>query len=231
MGSRCLRRWLNRPLRDQAVLNSRYDCIDALLNNNLYENVRESMRSVGDIAAITPPSRINTGGLSIIARCNKARNSGCSPILSANWSIPKQPVPAICACSTGKTANVSRNTSKSRGRADFNATRELIRSNPEFLALLQRAIIDNPPVLIRDGGVIAAGYNQQLDELRHLSQNANQYLIDMESREKGNTGIATLRIKYNRVHGYYIEIPRSQSLATKGISDTCSTTRCLPPVI
>ena len=65
--------------------------------------------------------------------------------------------------------------------------------------------------MIRDGGVIAYGYNQELDDLRNLSQNANQFLLDMENREKENTGIATLRIKYNRVHGYYIEIPRSQS--------------------
>ncbi|MCK5353928.1 MAG: DNA mismatch repair protein MutS, partial [Methyloprofundus sp.] len=95
--------------------------------------------------------------------------------------------------------------------AEINVLASRMGEQPEFLALLQRAIIDNPPVLIRDGGVIAAGYNQELDDLRELSQNANQFLIDMENREKENTGIATLRIKYNRVHGYYIEIPRSQS--------------------
>jgi DNA mismatch repair protein MutS len=77
---------------------------------------------------------------------------------------------------------------------------------PALLALLQQAIVENPPVLIRDGGVIAAGYNQELDELRNLSQNADQFLLDMESRERAETGINTLKVNYNRVHGYYIEI-------------------------
>jgi len=61
-------------------------------------------------------------------------------------------------------------------------------------------------VLIRDGGVIAPGYNLDLDDLRHLSQNADQFLIDMETREKAATGITNLKVNYNRVHGYYIEI-------------------------
>lgn len=183
MGSRCLRRWLNRPLRDQAVLNSRYDCIDALLNNNLYENVRESMRSVGDIERIS--SRVAL----------KSARPRDLLVLRDTFAV----LPVLQAQIAGT------------GCLGIDQLADKIGEQPEFLALLQRAIIDNPPVLIRDGGVIAAGYNQQLDELRHLSQNANQYLIDMESREKGNTGIATLRIKYNRVHGYYIEIPRSQS--------------------
>ena len=81
-----------------------------------------------------------------------------------------------------------------------------IGEQPELLNLLQCAIIENPPVLIRDGGVIASGYNQALDELRDLSQNADQFLIDMENREKAATGISTLKVNYNRVHGYYIEI-------------------------
>ncbi|GFO72608.1 DNA mismatch repair protein MutS [Bathymodiolus japonicus methanotrophic gill symbiont] len=183
MGSRCLRRWLNRPLRDQALLNSRYDCIDALLNNNLYADVRESMRSVGDIERIS--SRVAL----------KSARPRDLLVLRDTFAI----LPALQAQITGT------------GCLGIEQLSGKIGDQPDFLALLQRAIIDNPPVLIRDGGVIAAGYNQQLDELRDLSQNANQYLIDMENREKESTGIATLRIKYNRVHGYYIEIPRSQS--------------------
>ena len=66
-------------------------------------------------------------------------------------------------------------------------------------------------MLIRDGGVIASGYNQELDDLRHLSQNADQFLIDMEKREKAATGITTLKVNYNRVHGYYIEISHLHS--------------------
>jgi DNA mismatch repair protein MutS len=89
--------------------------------------------------------------------------------------------------------------------------REQIAEHPELLSLLRKAIVDNPPVLIRDGGVIAAGYHPELDELRNLSQNADQFLVDMELREKATTGISNLKVNYNRVHGYYIEISHLHS--------------------
>jgi DNA mismatch repair protein MutS len=183
MGSRCLRRWLNRPLRDQSILNSRYDCVNTLLKNDLYESVRDCLRSIGDIERISARVAL------------KSARPRDLLILRDTFAV----LPALQQL----IAN-----SESSGISDLALK---IAEQPDLLALLQRAIIDNPPVLIRDGGVIAAGYNQELDELRDLSQNANQYLIDMETREKANTGISTLKIKYNRVHGYYIEIPRSQS--------------------
>jgi DNA mismatch repair protein MutS len=82
---------------------------------------------------------------------------------------------------------------------------------PNLLDLLNRAIIENPPTLIRDGGVIATGYKQELDELRNLSENADQFLINLETQEKERTGIATLKVGYNRIHGYYIETSRIQA--------------------
>ena len=183
MGSRCLRRWLNQPLRDQAILNNRYDCVDALLSNSLYEDVRENLRAVGDIERVS--SRI---------ALKSARPRDLLVLRDTFAALPGlQGQIAHSECS------------------QINELAIRIGEHPDFLALLQRAIIDNPPVLIRDGGVIAPGYHQELDDLRNLSQNANQFLYDIESREKQQTGIATLRIKYNRVHGYYIEIPRSQS--------------------
>ncbi len=183
MGSRCLRRWLNRPLRDQALLNKRYDCVDTLLKTNLYEAVRESLHSVGDIERVSARIALKSA----------------------------RPRDLLVLRDTFATLPAIQRQITQTGCAEMNALATKIGEQPEFLALLQRAIIDNPPVLIRDGGVIAVGYNQELDDLRDLSQNANQFLIDMETREKENTGVATLRIKYNRVHGYYIEIPRSQS--------------------
>ena len=72
-------------------------------------------------------------------------------------------------------------------------------------------MIAQPPVLLRDGGVLAEGYDDELDELRQLSTNADQFLVDMEEREKAASGIATLKVGYNRVHGYYIEISKAQS--------------------
>jgi Mismatch repair ATPase (MutS family) len=77
--------------------------------------------------------------------------------------------------------------------------------------LLRRAIRENPPMLIRDGGALAEGWDEELDELRNLSQNADQFLLDLEARERERTGIATLKVAYNRVHGYYIEVGRTHA--------------------
>jgi len=82
---------------------------------------------------------------------------------------------------------------------------------PHLVDLLQRAIMENPPVVIREGGVIADGYDSELDDLRALNSNAGEFLLAMEEREKAATGISTLKVGYNRVHGYYIEISRGQS--------------------
>lgn len=183
MGSRCLHRWLNRPLRNQEELNHRYDCVDILLKNSLYEKIRENLRFVGDIERVS--SRI---------ALKSARPRDLLVLRDTLSILPE----------------LQQNLSLANGNYLSNLM-EQIGEQPELLLLLQRAIIDNPPVLIRDGGVIAPGYNQALDELRNLSQNANQILIDMEMRERENTGVSTLKIKYNRVHGYYIEMPRSQS--------------------
>ncbi|MGH8377348.1 MAG: DNA mismatch repair protein MutS, partial [Gammaproteobacteria bacterium] len=83
--------------------------------------------------------------------------------------------------------------------------------HPETHALISKAIIENPPALIRDGGVIAEGYDTELDELRRISEHVDQYLLDLEARERQRTGIAMLRVNYNRVHGYYIEVTRAQA--------------------
>ncbi len=183
MGGRCMHRWLNRPLRDQQLLNARYDAVDALLQGDSYVQVRDILRSVGDIERIS--SRIAL----------KSARPRDLLVLRDTFTV----LPSL-------HQEINNSASAEIQRLVTN-----IAEQPELLALLQNAIIENPPVLIRDGGVIATGYNQELDELRNLSQNANQFLIDMENREKLNTGIATLKIKYNRVHGYYIELPRSQS--------------------
>ena len=76
---------------------------------------------------------------------------------------------------------------------------------------MEKAIIDNPPAIIRDGGVLKTGYDSELDELQSLSENAGQFLIDLEAREKARTGLANLKVGYNRVHGYFIELPSKQA--------------------
>ncbi|MEY3288543.1 MAG: hypothetical protein RLZZ419_785, partial [Pseudomonadota bacterium] len=183
MGSRCLRRWINRPLRDHHILNNRYACVATLLNGNLYQDVQTHLRQVGDIERIS--SRIAL----------KSARPRDLLVLRNTLSV----LPAL------------QQTLAATDNKQITHTAKQIGAQPEILTLLEQAIIDNPPVLIRDGGVIATGYNQDLDDLRHLSQNADQFLIDMENREKAATGISTLKVNYNRVHGYYIEISHLHS--------------------
>ena len=178
MGSRCLRRWLNRPLRDHQILKHRYASIASLLDGKLYKDVQAILRQVGDIERIS--SRI-----------------ALKSALPRDLLVLRNTL-AVLPELQQLLANID-NPHLSLLLAD-------IGDHPTLLALLQQAIVDNPPVLIRDGGVIAACYNQELDELRNLSQNADQFLLDMESRERASTGINTLKVNYNRVHGYYIEI-------------------------
>ncbi len=178
MGSRCLRRWINRPLRDHKILKNRYEIIDILLAENLYQEIQIHLRQVGDIERIS--SRIAL----------KSARPRDLLVLRNTLAV----LPAL-----QQTLSTCKNIKILQLCAE-------IGEQPTILKLLQQAIIENPPVLIRDGGVIARGYNQELDELRDLSQNADQFLIDMENREKIATGINSLKVNYNRVHGYYIEI-------------------------
>ena len=182
MGSRCLRRWLHRPLRDQTVLNHRYACIDSLLNNQLYQVVQAHLRHVGDIERIS--SRIAL----------KSARPRDLLVLRNTLAVLPDLQHTLAASDNPQLKRLS----------------QQIGEQPHLVALLQTAIIDNPPVLIRDGGVIADGYNAELDELRNLSQNADQFLIELENREKAATGL-NLKVNYNRVHGYYIEISRLHS--------------------
>ena len=183
MGSRYLRRWLNRPLRDQQILKHRYASIASLLDGRLYKDVQVILRQVGDIERIS--SRI---------ALKSARPRDLLVLRNTLAVLPDLHTLLVTIDNPHLSLLLSQ-----------------IGEHPALLALLQQAVIENPPVLIRDGGVLAAGYNQELDELRNLSQNADQYLLDMESRERASTGISTLKVNYNRVHGYYIEISHLHS--------------------
>jgi DNA mismatch repair protein MutS len=178
MGSRCLRRWLNRPLRDHQILRHRYACIASLLDDKLYKTLQIVLRQVGDIERIS--SRI---------ALKSARPRDLLVLRNTLAVLPDL---------QSKLANCD--------NPHLTILMQQIGNHPALLSLLRQAIVENPPVLMRDGGVIAPGYNQELDELRNLSQNADQYLLDMEIRERLATGITTLKVNYNRVHGYYIEI-------------------------
>jgi DNA mismatch repair protein MutS len=183
MGSRLLRRWINRPLRDRHRLSARQQTINTLLEQDLFEPLREQLRGIGDIERI----------LSRIA-LKSARPRDLTQLRTALGRLP-----ALHEFLEGLDSPLL---------ADI---LERIARYPETHELLHKAIIEEPPVLIRDGGVLAAGYDSELDELRGIRENAGQFLLDLEARERARTGIPTLKVSYNKVHGYYIEVTRAQS--------------------
>ena len=183
MGGRELRRWLNRPLRDVDTVRQRQQAVSALLENYHYEPVHELLRAVGDIERILARVALRSARPRDLARLRDA--FGVLPDLQQTL----KPVNAHHVVRLAST----------------------IGEYPQLADLLARAIIENPPVVIRDGGVIAEGFDPELDEFRNISENAGQFLLDVETRERERTGISTLKVGYNRVHGYYIEISRAQS--------------------
>ncbi|MGD8567177.1 MAG: DNA mismatch repair protein MutS [Gammaproteobacteria bacterium] len=187
MAGRLLRRWINRPLRQRSVLQQRYHAIATLTENQHYDEVREVLRGVGDVERILSRIAIRSARPRDFAQLRDTLER--LPMIhdALDAIMAQQPAPLL---------------------------QQLDQDISEYTVLhklLTRAIIDTPPMLIRDGGVIAPGYDKELDELRALKENAGQYLVDLEAREREQTGIANLKVSYNRVHGYYIEVSRTQS--------------------
>ncbi|MBN8280848.1 MAG: DNA mismatch repair protein MutS [Gammaproteobacteria bacterium] len=182
MGSRLLRRWLNRPLRDQAVLKERYQALDSLRAAG-DDALRDVLRHIGDLERILARIALGSARPRDLAQLRTA--TGLVPAIDATLAAHDSPLLARLRSALG----------------DHAATHEL----------LTRAIIAEPPQLIRDGGVLAPGYDATLDELRDISENADRYLTDLEARERARTGLPSLKVGYNRVHGYYIELSRGQA--------------------
>ncbi|MET0050983.1 MAG: DNA mismatch repair protein MutS [Candidatus Thiodiazotropha sp.] len=183
MGSRMLRRWISQPLRDRTPVSQRHATVQSLLESNLFEPIQELFRGIGDIERI----------LARIA-LKSARPRDLATLRDSLAMLPR-----LQTLLSQLDAPLTQSLSLDIGE------------HPQQQTLLQQAIIEQPPMLIRDGGVIAAEYDQELDELRALSQNADQFLLDLEQRERERTGLSNLKVSYNRVHGYYIEISRAQS--------------------
>ncbi len=183
MGSRCLRRWLHSPLRNRKLLSQRHQAIAELLNNQLTMDIQLCLNSIGDIERIM--SRLAL--LSARPRDLETLKNSLAALPELQKLLQQNQTPFIQQLATN------------------------INTHPQIVDLLSAAICENSPVLIRDGGFIATGYNPELDELRALSKNANAFLEQLELREREQTGIKTLKVNYNRVHGFYIEISRLQS--------------------
>ena len=183
MGGRLLRRWLQRPLRNREPLKLRQQAINVLLDSREHRPLREALRGIGDIERVLARVALRSARPRDLATLRDAFKAapGLRTLL-ANLDSPR-----------------------------LAALLESLDGHGDLAAHLDVAILPQPPVLLRDGGVIAPGYDAELDELRLLGTDANRFLSEMEARERDHTGIPTLRVAYNRVHGYYIEIGKTHA--------------------
>ena len=180
MGSRQLRRWLNRPLTNQPLLRGRYHALGTLLEGRRFGALREHLKGVGDVERI-------------LARV-ALRSARPRDLAQLRTSL--QVLPALRAALAALDSPLLREL---RARSSEHAA---------VVALLAAAIAAEPAVLVRDGDVIAAGYDAGLDELRRIATHTDEFLLELEQRERQRTGLAGLKLGYNRVQGFFIEIAR-----------------------
>ncbi len=183
MGSRELRRWLNRPLTDQSVLRSRYQAIGALSDGRRFEVLREHLQGIGDIERIL--SRVALRSARPRDLTQLRTSLGMLPALRSAVSTIDSPL--------------------------LQQLREGINEHGDVVALLTAAIATEPATFVRDGGVVADGYDADLDELRRISTHTDEFLLELERRERERTGIAGLKLGFNRVQGFFIEITRKDA--------------------
>jgi DNA mismatch repair protein MutS len=187
MGGRMLRRWLHRPLRDRETLRARYQAVATLMDSAQYANVVEPLKAIGDLERIVARIALRS-----------ARPRDLTQLRDALAVLP-QLHHSLGAASSPLLQRLIAELAQQQDshRADH--------------ALLTKAIVDSPPHYLRDGGVIAAGYDAELDELRLLGSNTEQFLLDLERRERERSGLSSLKLGFNRVQGFYIEVSRSQA--------------------
>ena len=187
MGSRLLRHWLHHPHREQAVAKARHAAINALMRADACTGLFATLGEVPDIERITTRVAL----LSARPRDLAGLRNGLQQLPSLRNYV------AMCARDTDAPL--------------LNQIHAALTTPTDCLDLLERAIALEPAAMVRDGGVIARGFDAELDELRALSENAGQFLVDLEARERTRTGIGNLRVEYNKVHGFYIEVTHGQT--------------------
>lgn len=181
MGSRMLKRWLHSPIRNVVILQNRQEAISELQQD--LGDIQPILKQIGDLERILARLALRTARPRDFARLRDAYN--VLPELQQLLNHHSSPY--------------------------LIALRAKINQFDQIADLLNQAIVEAPPVIIRDGGVIATGYNAELDELRNLADGATNYLEQLEIRERETLGIDTLKVGFNAVHGYYIQISRGQS--------------------
>jgi DNA mismatch repair protein MutS len=187
MGGRLLRRWLHRPLRDHAILRLRYHAVGTLMAASGQKELAGILRSIGDLERILARVALRSARPRDLTQLRTAL--GVLPdlhrSLGAMQSLYSSPLLQQLGAELGEHGTEYR--------------------------LLGRAVVESPPHFLRDGGVIAAGYDAELDELRMLGSNTEQFLLDLERRERARTGLSSLKLGFNRVQGFFIEVNRSQA--------------------
>jgi DNA mismatch repair protein MutS len=187
MGGRMLRRWLHRPLRDRETLRARYQAVATLMDSAQHATVAEPLKAIGDLERIVARIALRS-----------ARPRDLTQLRGALAVLPQLHHSLGAASSPLLQRLIAELVQQQDShRADH--------------ALLTKAIVDSPPHYLRDGGVIAAGYDAELDELRLLGSNTEQFLLDLERRERERSGLSSLKLGFNRVQGFYIEVSRSQA--------------------
>lgn len=177
MGSRLLKRWLHRPLRNHRLINQRLDAVQWLLDEYQADTLQESLKPIGDLERILARVALQSARPRDLTRLRQA----LAQVPAIRQLLQAAPVRYLAD-----------------EMDDFS----------ELQALLTKALVENPPVVIRDGGVLASGFNSELDELRALSQGATDQLDALADRERQRTGITNLKVGYNKVHGFFIETSR-----------------------
>lgn len=183
MGRRLLRRWLERPLRKRKTILHRQAMVTALLEQDRFKVIADLLKPIGDLERILARVALES------ARPHDLRHLRLALLQCPALQGALQPLDLPYA----------------------QRLKQHCQPQPELADLLTHALVDPPPQQIRDGGVIKAGFDAKLDELRQLSQAGNDTLTALERREQTRLGIANLKVAFNKVHGYYIEVPRSQS--------------------
>ena len=187
MGGRLLRRWLHRPLRDQAALRLRYQAVATLLDDARHSSLGDLLRSVGDLERILARVALRS-----------ARPRDLTQLRGALAALP------------GLRAALDKTLAEAMSPLLLQLLGELSDHRDEH-AVLCRAIVEAPPHFLRDGGVIAEGYDADLDELRLMGSNTEQFLLGLETRERERSGLSSLKLGFNRVQGFFIEVNRSQA--------------------
>ena len=184
MGGRLLRRWLHRPLRDRNLLRARYHAVGTLLEQGQHAQIAEALAAIGDLERILARVALRS-----------ARPRDLVQLRAALGALPGLRQAAAAGAVSQLVLDLV----------------QAIGDHAAEHALLHRAIDESPPHYLREGGVIARGYDAELDELRILGTNTEQFLVDLEARERERSGLSSLKLGFNRVQGFFIEVNRSQA--------------------